>query len=352
MGRRFVTGRHLLTGLVLGVAFNAHAQQPTFKGGVELVTIPVTVTSLDRNTFIEGLTPADFRVTENGDRQSVTMVTRERVPVSIVFVVDSSELMTIGMRRQLAAEAVDRMVQLLAADDEISIIFVGRRVEEKMPWTRAREIKALNWGGWVPGLSSTQGQIVSPLNDGLRAALDKIELASNPRRAVVVLTPGFEGSSRLSIGNLVKTRQQSETLVFGIGLGSADPRLAAGEDPRVRRLPSGATMSSDEIRKLDPAAPGALEPKVLPDFDYLETIVGDSGGMVSRAVSMPEAGMAARNVIAELQNQYLVGYVPTKPFDGKYRNVKVQLNRRGLYVRHRGGYLALPQAPSPKPQAQ
>lgn len=336
--------RHSLAaaGIVLALAITTGAQQPSFKAGVELVTIPVTVTSLDRNTFIEGLTPADFRVTENGDRQTVTMVTRERVPVSIVFVVDSSETMTIGMRRQLAAEAVDRMVELLGADDEISILFVGRRVEEKMTWTRAREIKELNWGGWVPGLSSTPGQIVSPLNDGLRAALDKIELASNPRRAVVVLTPGFEGASRMSTANLVKTRQQSETLVFGIGLGSADPRLAAGEDPRVKRLPPGAAMSSDDIRKIDPGAPGALEPKVLPDFDYLETIVGDSGGMVSRVLSMPEATMAARNVIGELQNQYLVGYVPTKPFDGKYRNVKVQLNRRGLYIRHRGGYLALP----------
>ena len=31
--------------------------------------------------------------------------------------------------------------------------------------------------------------------------------------------------------------------------------------------------------------------------------------------------------------------------DGKYRKVKVELNRRGLYVRSRGGYLAMPSAP-------
>ena len=334
-------------GILLALAITTIAQQPSFKAGVELVTIPVTVTSLDRNTFIAGLAPADFRISENGDRQTVTMVTRERVPVSIVFVVDSSETMTIGMRRQLAAEAVNRMVQLLAADDEISILFVGRRVEERMPWTRAREIKELNWGGWVPGTSTAQ--IVSPLNDGLRAALDKIEIASNPRRAVVVLTPGFEGSSRISIASLVKTRQQSEALVFGIGLGSADPRAVAGETPHIQKLPANPT--SDMVRKFDTTNPNNIEPKALPTFDYLETIVGDSGGMVTRILAMPEAGAAARNVIGELQNQYLVGYVPTKPFDGKYRKVKVELNRRGLYVRHRGGYLAMPQAPSPKPQA-
>jgi Ca-activated chloride channel family protein len=335
--------RRLAFAFVVIAAASLEAQQPAFRAGVELVTIPVTVTSLDRNTFITGLTPADFRVTENGDRQSVTMVTRERVPVSIVFVVDSSEMMTIGQRRQMAAAAVDRMVELLADDDEISILFVSRRVEERMAWTRAGKIEALNWGGWVPGTASVQGQSMSPLNDGLRAALDTIERAANPRRAIVVLTPGFEGSSRMSVASLVKTRQQSETLVFGVGLGSSDPRVVATEEPHVKKLPPGAT--SDMVRTFDPGAPGAFAPRVLPDFDYLETIVGDSGGMVSRVLTLPEAGMAARNVIAELQNQYLVGYVPTKPFDGKYRNVKVQLNRRGLYIRHRGGYLAVASTP-------
>ena len=55
--------------------------------------------------------------------------------------------------------------------------------------------------------------------------------------------------------------------------------------------------------------------------------------------------MAAKNVVDELGHQYLVGYTPTKSLDGKYRKLKVEVNRRGLYVRHRGGYLAMPPAP-------
>jgi hypothetical protein len=86
-------------------------------------------------------------------------------------------------------------------------------------------------------------------------------------------------------GIVVRKRQQSETLVFGVGLGSSDPRVVAAEEPH-----------------------------------------------------------------PELQNQYLVGYVPTKSLDGKYRKLKVEVNRRGLYVRHRGGYLALPHDPGSKSQ--
>jgi hypothetical protein len=64
-------------------------------------------------------------------------------------------------------------------------------------------------------------------------------------------------------------------------------------------------------------------------------------------MSVPEATMAAKNVVADLGNQYLVGYTPKKALDGKYRKLKIEVNRRGLYVRHRGGYLALPSVEKP-----
>lgn len=85
------------------------AQQPTFKAGVELVTVPVTVTSVDHNTYIDGLTAADFRLSENGDRQEVTTVTRERRALSLGIVVDDSGSMALGNRRELAVEAAQRL---------------------------------------------------------------------------------------------------------------------------------------------------------------------------------------------------------------------------------------------------
>lgn len=104
--------------------------------------------------------------------------------------------------------------------------------------------------------------------------------------------------------------------------------------------------NADSLRQFEASAPGATAavrpPTALPNFDYLETIVGDSGGRVSRMLSMPEVAMAVKNLVDELQYEHLVGYSPNKPLDGKYRKIKVEVNRRGLYVRHRGGYLALP----------
>ncbi|MDP2319256.1 MAG: VWA domain-containing protein [Acidobacteriota bacterium] len=351
-GKRVLPGWHILSGaccwsgLVLAAA-SLHAQQPTFRAGVELVTVPVTVTSLDHSTHIAGLTPADFKVTENGARQDVTMVTRERVPISLGLVIDSGESMAVGTRRYLAAEAAQRIVAALQPDDEVSILFLRKTVEEKLPWTRVGDIKELNFNGWNPGGTGTgvgTDTGGAPLNDGVRAALELAERARNPRRAVLMLTAGFEGSSRMSLANLVKTRQQSETAVYGFGLGSADPGDLQAETPNVQLFgtDSGATLTSVERM-----APGAQQPArpVLPQYDHLESLVGDSGGVVTRMLSSPEVIMAAKNLVEELGAQYLVGYTPKKPLDGKYRKVKVEVNRRGIYVRHRGGYLAMPLAP-------
>jgi Ca-activated chloride channel family protein len=325
-----------ITVLLLSFGIIVPAQQPEFKAGIELVTVPVTVTSRDHNAYIADLTAADFQVSDNGERQVVTTVTRERRPVSICIVVDSSGSMAIGNRRQLAVEAAQRVVSGLQPEDEIAIVFFAEKVEERLPWTRVREIKELNFGGWNP-----IGR--SPLNDGMRLGLDLIEKAGNPRRAILLLTDGFENSSRESTAGIVKTRRQSETTVYGFGVGSAQVSELIADTNRITRVQGG---SGKELNRLDARMPGAIDSLrpdgALPEFDYLETLVGDSGGVVRRMLSFPEVAMAVKNLVDELQNEYVIGYSPAKPLDGKYRKLKVEVKRKGTFVRHRGGYLALP----------
>lgn len=100
--------RRLAFAFVVVAAASLEAQQPSFRAGVELVTVPVTVTSRDHNTYIDGLTAADFELAENGERQVVTTVTRERRPLSICFIVDSSLSMAYGNRKVLANQVTDR----------------------------------------------------------------------------------------------------------------------------------------------------------------------------------------------------------------------------------------------------
>lgn len=329
--------RFLIAAVLIADVHVARAQQPTFKAGVELVTVPVTVTSLDHNTYIEGLTPADFRLSENGVRQEISLVSRERAPLSLCIVVDSSGSMGIGNRRELAVEAAQRTIAGLLPEDEIAVVFFSKRPEVRVPWIRIADIGRLNWGGWNPIGYTT-------LIDGMTLGLEMIQSARHRRRAVLLLSDGFENSSKVSLADVVKTRQQSETAIFGFGVGSSKLSDLANDQPHVRTRMGPA--STELLRGLDPVGGGPSKPATaLPDVDYLDVLVGDSGGTVTRMLSMPEAAMAARNLLNELRYEYLVAYTPKKPLDGKYRKLKVEVNRRGLYVRHRGGYLAMPSAP-------
>lgn len=319
--------------VVCFLAASVAAQQPA--PGADPVSVTVTVTSRDRSDYIPGLTAADFRLSEDGDRQNVSAVSRERVPLSLAIVVDSGTTMLSGMRRELAAEAVDKVVSALGPEDEFTTLFLGRTIEQRQPWTRGNGLTTANWDRWNPiGVAS--------LHDGLRDAFLKLQEARNQRHVTLVLTPGFESAGRMSLANLVKSRPASETSLFAFGLGPHRQEEAAVED---RRVITTRPRTSEDVRKLDPLGTVAVDPTPLMQVDNLDQLVGDSGGTVTRILSMPEATMAARNLLAELQNQYVVSFTPKKALDGKYRKLKIEVNRRGLYVRHRGGYLAVPAAP-------
>lgn len=299
------------------------AGQPVFKSDIDLVTVSVNVTNRSRTQHIDGLGIGDFRIFEDGVRQELSLVSRERRPVSVCIVVDASGSMAQDFKTNLAVRSGEEMVRRLEADDEAAIVVFRASSEVVMPWTRTAEIKQFNWQLIPSGDTS--------LNDGLRLGLKLLEGARNPRRAILLITDGFENSSRQSLASVVTTRRQSEAIVYAFGIGAmAQP---ANGRPNIQMI-NPDTHSSALILP----APSAI----IPAFDYLETLVGDSGGTVTRMESSPEATMAARNMIDDLRYQYTLGYSPSKPLDGKYRRIKVEVARGGLYVRHRGGYLAMP----------
>lgn len=331
--------RLLSVAVLLAAALPVRAQQHTFKAGVELVTVPVSVMTRDHNNFIDGLTAADFQLSENGEKQVVTTVIRERRPVSLCLIIDSSGSMGLGNRRELAVLAVDRIVSMLQPDDEIALVFFAQQVEERLPWTRVGAIKSIDWSGWRPYGGS-------PVNDGMRLGFRLMEGAQHQRQGIVLITDGFENASRESTSSIVKTRRQSEITIYGIGVGSASMDDLRADIGGVRYLPPA---NAERMRQIEAATPGAGQgarpDQALPNFDYLETLVGDSGGIVSRSLSQAEVINAARVITSELQNEYLIGFTPVKAFDGKYRKLKVEVARRGTFIRHRGGYLALPSQP-------
>ena len=78
----------LLAATLGGLA--AHAQDGFhFKSGVDLINVTATVTDED-GRFVPSLTKDDFSIFENGRRQEISHFSRDRAPVSLGILLDTS----------------------------------------------------------------------------------------------------------------------------------------------------------------------------------------------------------------------------------------------------------------------
>jgi VWFA-related protein len=279
----------------------AHAQ-PTFRSAVDLVTVPITVTSKDQSGRVGGLTVADFRLYEDGVLQELALITHEPRALSLCILLDSSPSM--APRQTLATRAIDTLLRELQPDDEVSLLMFSSRVRVAVPWTRASGIRSYSWYSWRLSLGTA-------LIDAMREALSSMEKATNPKPVILIVSDGADNTSGTPISKLVATRRQSETMVYGVHTSGRPSRTAT---------PLNRAFA----------------------VDFLPELVGDSGGTVYRVVDPDAAENAALAFLEELRSQYTLGYEPKKAYDGKYRQLKIEAANPALIVRHREGYLAQP----------
>lgn len=285
--------------MALSAAFPA---QPTFRSAVDLVTVPVTVTAKDSLRRVGELGTADFRLSEDGVPQELTVVSHEPRALSVCILLDSSPSMASG-RQPLATRAIDTLLKGLEDEDEASVHFFAARFRTVLPWTRGGDITPISWLEWRLSLGTA-------LIDALKEGLAQVEKASHPLPVILVVSDGGENVSGTSLVKLVETRRQSETLIYGIHTDLAPSRYA----PLVNRAFA----------------------------NFLPQVVGDSGGMIHRARTVEEAETAAQALLEELRSQYTLGFAPKRALDGKYRTLKVEAVDQNLATRHRAGYLATP----------
>jgi VWFA-related protein len=106
--------------------------------------------------------------------------------------------------------------------------------------------------------------------------------------------------------------------------------------------PSLSGRDSEGKVKLGMAANRALSSEVFQRFsthDALETIARDTGGSYFNRNDLDDA---IRLALKESSSYYMLGYYPSnKKWDGKFRNIKLQVDRPGTQLRYRRGYFAV-----------
>lgn len=256
-----------------------------------LVLIPVTVTD-PMNRFVTGLEKNHFKLTEDNVEQTITHFASEDAPLSVGIVFDTSGSM--GVKLQKSRQAVAQFCKTANPTDEFFLIqFNDRPVLTQTFTTRVEEIQSR--------LTFAQSKGRTALLDAVYLALHEMKKASNPRKAIFIISDGGDNNSRYTEGEIRKLVREADVQIFGIGI--YEPLGSRGR-------------TSEEL-----AGPGLLQ-----------NLAEQTGGRAYPVGNLNDLPDIAAKIGIELRNQYILGYSPTnQQRDGKYRRVKVTLVQpRGL----------------------
>lgn len=322
---------------------NVPAQTPTDQDDVIRVETDLTnlfFTATDKQQrFITTLREEDLRITEDGVAQKILTFQRETDrPLSLAFLIDvsASEERTLPQEKGAARSFIETVLK--SNKDQAAIIaFTGsayleqgltrdvfsiyralERVEVALP-------NYLGSGRPISGIVSGPGMPAIP-REGTTAIWDAIALTASQilapgmdkrlpdnnqrRRAIILLTDGFDTTSRLGRSEAIKQALEAETVIYAIGIGDSKHEGV--------------------------------------DKGELRTVAESTGGRAFFPKKEADLTAAFTEIEQELRSQYLIAYSSTnKNRDGSYRQMRIDivnpvLQTEKLKLRHRPGYYAKP----------
>lgn len=277
-------------------------QLPSFRAGVDIVSLTVTVTDPE-GRYVTGLDADDFAVYEDGARQDVQFFNRSNLPVALSLLLDTSASMEERMRT--AQEAAVGFAKRLRPEDLGELIDFDSRVEVTQPFTSdAASLENAIRKTTAGGSTSLYNAVYIALKE-LKKARAKTE-SDVRRQAIVVLSDGEDTSSLVTYDQVLDLAKRSETAIYTIGLRSKEEGQGKG------------------FREAE---------------FVLRDLAQQTGGRVFYPNRVEELSSVYSQISDELASQYLVGYISKNAKrDGAWRRVLVQTSRPGTTARTKQGY--------------
>ena len=278
------------------------AQQGRFRGGIDLVSLNVTVT--EGVKYITGLEEGDFEVFEDGVKQSVTIFSRIQQPIALAILLDTSNSMEDKLAT--AQEAAIGFVRRMKKNDVTEVIDFNSQV--RIPQEFTNDVNALERAIRQTKVNGSTS-LYNALYVSLKGLKDEHAKSSEEirRQAIVVLSDGDDTSSVIEYEDVLELAKRSETAIYAIGL---------------RQQESGRGKFKEA------------------EF-VLRQLSQETGGRVFFPTSIAELPKIYEQISEELASQYAMAYSSKNPMrNGAWRRIDVRVNKPGLTARSRRGYYA------------
>ena len=340
--------------LVAVLAVAAHAVGQTPEGGttirveVNVVNLPVTVTDSE-GRFISDLNKSDFTVWEDDQQVEIRYFTRsveeeKKPPLYVGFVIDLSN--TARLYYKTYQDSIGDLAWMLvpeAGRNKGFLFGYHTEVDELVdftndPVTLTERMESLKHGGG------------SSMFDAIyRACSDKLvsipyQGASEPRKVVVVIGDGHDNASKRSLDEVVHAAQLHQVTIYAVStVGWGYHQAEESNLVRLARETGGRVVRP--MQDVHKDVSGYLsKPQDAGNYQYE---VGTGGYAAAQLQALYKAIL---DVAGNVQSQYILGYVPSRPFsDQNFRIIDVRLGLSGAEVEvyHRRGYF--PPIVSPQP---
>lgn len=276
-------GRIVQTVRSKGIGYNERVN-------VDVVQVTVTVSD-SRGKFVAGLPQSSFHVFEDNRAQTITHFASEDIPLELLVAIDISGSMTPAMpklkmavKEFLGAVPPQDAVTLLGFND--SIFTLTRKATDQAE--RARAVDRLApWGS-------------TALYDVVLRGIEMLGRQTG-RKALVIFTDGEDQGSHATIADVERRLQASDVTLYMIAQGR------------------GVTL--EPLKKV------------------MDRLVRPTGGRALFTDSIDELQGAFGDLLAELSNQYLLGYSSNNTAgrgDG-WRRIRVDVDGH-REIRARQGY--------------
>ena len=279
---------------------------------VDVDVVSVTAVVHDSaGRFVGGLGPKDIELFEDNVAQEVTYFREasaddpgERIPLSVVLVLDSSGSMARNMR--FLQEAAINFVNKLEEVDTALVVQFNESIKGSAEFTGDSDrleqfVDALQaWGG-------------TSLNDAIHYSLNRIR-GQKGRKAVVVFSDGEDTTSQMKEQEVLDYARAVEASVYTIGIRGG---VGGGSGPR----------------------------------GFLRKIAKETGGEFFFPERVGDLSKVFQAIADELHQHYLLAYSPRRGPDGTFRKITLRAKRKDLEIRVRQGYFAM-KRPKPRPSPQ
>jgi VWFA-related protein len=349
------------------VCLAAQQQPPTFKSGIEIFHLDVSVLDRQRQP-VRGLTAADFTVLEDGQPQKIVAFSAVDVPDAIappapwmrdvapdvttnqfrerrlfVIVMDDATI-PFDLRAVKNAKAIGRdVVEQMGPSDLAAVVFTrDNRRPQDFTADRARLLAAIDrtTGGNRPAEDSSENFLkyspyyLSAIDTLWEAARLLIEIPE--RRKVLVYISG---------GVPLDVEEAATLKLAAVGGSMADYEVARHAAARTQEIFTQATRANVNVYAFDACGmrvPAGTKPRPCErpsigtdlNIEFLQSVAGPTGGHATVNTSDFRPGVA--QMFRENSSYYLLGYEATASRGTEQiRRLDVRVNREGADVRSR-----------------